>query len=86
MNASWVDVNTCYAIFDVSHHKFFKGYYDDGWLYEETWCDNAIEGTLFNTTAKALEALDVLKEDEPGLHICVAEVKITSEISVIFNK
>ena len=36
MNASWVDVNTCYAIFDVSHHKFFKGYYDDGWLYEET--------------------------------------------------
>lgn len=86
MNASWVDVNTSYTILEVNHRKFFKGYYDDGCLYGYTWCDNAIEGTLFNTTAKALEALDVLKEDEPGLAICVAEVKTTCEISVIFNK
>ena len=86
MNASWVDVNTSYAILEVNHRKFFKGYYHDGCLYDHTWCDNAIEGTLFNTTAKALEMLDVLKEDEPGLHICVAEVKTTCEISTIFNK
>ncbi len=86
MNASWVDVITSYAILEVNHRKFFKGYYDVGFIYEHTWCDNAIEGTLFNTTAKALEVLDVLKEDEPGLHICVAEVKTTCEISTIFNK
>ena len=86
MNSSWIDVNTSYVIIDVKHRKYFKGYYDDGCLYDHTWTDNAIEGTLFNTTANALEVLDVLKEDEPGLAICVAEVKTTCEISVIFNK
>lgn len=86
MNASWVDANTCYAILDVSHCKFFNGYYGDGCLYGHTWCDNPIEGTLFNTTAKALETLDELKEDKSGLRICVVEVKTTCEISAIFNK
>ena len=86
MDDSWVDVNTSYVILEVSHRKFFKGYYDDGCIYAYTWCDNAIGGTLFNTTEEAIETLVAIKEDEPGLGICVAEVKTTCEISAIFHK
>lgn len=85
MNNRWNYESTNYTICDLAHKRYIKCYYDDGCLYDVTWCDNPLDSTLFMTNEEAKNCLCELEEDNfipKNLVKCIVEVKTVNEVSI----
>ena len=83
MKDKWTCLNINYAICMETKERYFKGFYDDGCLYDVSWTDSPISGTLFINEKHALTQLRELEEDYPELLLCIVKVKSMSEVSVV---
>lgn len=72
-----------FAICDVLHSKYFKGYYDDGCLIEVCFVNEAVKATQFNSIHRANNAIDELTNRDPMLSLSVVKVETKSKISFI---
>lgn len=72
-----------FAICDVLHSRYFKGYYDDGYLIDGYFVTEAARATPFDSIDRANNTIDTLKDRDPLLSLSVIKVETTSKISFI---
>ena len=72
-----------FAICDVLHSRYFKGYYDDGYLIDGYFVTEAARATPFDSIDRANNTIDTLKDRDPLLTLSVVKVETTSKISFI---
>ncbi len=86
MNNSTVNARTKYAIYDIRHNKYFKGYFDGDILIYMYWVDDPIKCTHFDTPEKALDYIKDIKEMERNheLVLCACKLNLTCETILNF--
>lgn len=84
MNSTQTQTSEHYAICDVLHVKYFKGYYDDGCLIDSYFVTEAVRATPFDSIDKANETIDELKSHDPMLVLSVVKIETVSNISFIY--
>lgn len=72
-----------FAICDVLHSRYFKGYYDDGYLIDGYFVTEAVRATPFDSIDRANNTIDTLKDRDPLLSLSVVKVETKSKISFI---
>jgi hypothetical protein len=72
-----------FAICDVLHSRYFKGYYDDGYLIDGYFVTEAVRATPFDSVDRANNTIDTLKDRDPLLSLSVVKVETVSKISFI---
>ena len=72
-----------FAICDILHSRYFKGYYDDGYLIDGYFVTEAARATPFDSINRANNTIDTLKDRDPLLSLSVVKVETTSKISFI---
>ena len=71
-------------MYDLTQQKYFKGYYDDGFLLGTDWVSQATKCTQFRSSEAALNRLNSIKEDNPELVLCVVKITYTTEVTFNF--
>lgn len=72
-----------FAICDVLNSRYFKGYYDDGYLIDGYFVTEAARATPFDSIDRANNTIDTLKDRDPLLSLSIVKVETTSKISFI---
>ena len=72
-----------FAICDILHSRYFKGYYDDGYLIDGYFVTEAARATPFDSINRANNTIDTLKDRDPLLSLSVVKVETTSKISFV---
>ena len=84
MNNVQIQTSEHFAICDVLHSKYFKGYYDDGCLIDSYFVTEAVRATPFDSIDRANDTIDILKNRDPMLVLSIVKIETTSQISFIY--
>lgn len=84
MNSTRIQTSEHFAICDILHSRYFKGYYDDGYLIDGYFVTEAVRATPFDSIDRANDTIETLKSRDPILVLSVVKVNTTSEISFIY--